>query len=147
MPRFLFFTLLLIACLATLNCQTYTTGLVQGDARADENAALANLRAISRAQTAYNISNPGDYGTFEQLATGGYLDERFNNSKPRFYGYVFTMSVNPKSGSREGSYGLRADPDPAQKASGRHFYLDSSSGVIHVNTAQPASASDGPLEP
>ena len=147
MQRFLFFTLLLIAGLATFNCQPYATGLQQGSARADEGAALGNMRAIGRAQTAYNISNPGDYGTFEQLATGGYLDERFNNSRPKFYGYVFTMSVTPKSGSREGSYGLNADPDPAQKASGRHFYLDSNSSEIHVNGTQPASASDGPLEP
>ncbi len=147
MPRFLFFGFLLLGCLATLNCQTYTTGLVHGDARADEGAALANLRAISRAQTAYNLSNPGDYATFEQLASGGYLDERFNNSKPKFYGYVFTMSVSPKSGSRDGSYGLNADPDPAQKASGRHFYLDSTSGEIHVNPTQAASASDGVVNP
>jgi len=147
MQRFLVFSFLLIACLATLNCQPYATGLEQGSGRADEGAALGNMRAISRAQTAYNISNPGDYGTFEQLASGGYLDGRFNNSTPRFYGYVFTMSVSPKSGSREASYGLNADPDSAQKAAGRHFYLDSSSGVIHVNATQPASASDGPLEP
>lgn len=148
MPRFLFIALLLIASLATLNCQPYATGLQQGSARADEGAAIGNLRAIARAQTAYNISNPGEYATFEQLASGGYLDERFRSSKPKFYGYVFTMTVNPKSGSREGSYGLNADPDPAQKnASGRHFYLDSTSAEIHVNASQPASASDGIMEP
>lgn len=147
MLRFLFPGFLLIGCLATLNCQSYTTGLQQGSARADEVAALATLRAITHAQTAYSISNPGDYGTFEQLAIGGYLDERFNNSKPKFYGYVFTMSVSPKSGSREGSYGLNVDPDPALKASGRHFYLDSSSSEIHVNAGQQASASDGTVEP
>src|SRR5688500_15488264 len=106
MPRFLFFSFLLIACFATLNCQSYTSNLVQGDARADEGTALATLRAISRAQTAYSIANPGDYGTFEQLVTGGYLDARFKNTKPTFNGYIFTMNVSPKSGSREGSYGL-----------------------------------------
>jgi len=147
MPRFLFPGFLLIACLATLNCQSYTTGLQQGAGRADEVAALATVGAIARAQTAYSISNPGDYGTFEQLAAGGYLDERFNKSKPKFYGYVFTMSVSPKSGSRDGSYGLNVDPDPALKVSGRHFYLDSSASEIHVNASQQASASDGILEP
>jgi len=140
-------TVLLSACLIILNCQSYTTGLQQGSGRVDEGAALANLRAISRAQTAYSITNPNDYGSFEQLATGGYLDGRFNNSKPKFYGYVFTMTVNPKSGSSEGSYGLNADPDPALKASGRHFYIGSDSAEIHVNPTQPASASDETVKP
>ncbi|MGI9065412.1 MAG: hypothetical protein ACR2HX_03280 [Pyrinomonadaceae bacterium] len=146
MLRFLLSGVLLIGCLATLTCQSYTTGLQQGSKRADEGTALATLQAITRAQAAYNISNPGDYGTFEQLAAGGYLDSRFNNSKPKFYGYVFTMSVSPKSDSREGSYGLNADPDPALKQSGRHFYIDSSSSEIHVNASQQASASDGKVE-
>jgi hypothetical protein len=146
MLRFLLSALLLIGGLATLNCQSYTTGLQQGSARADEGSAIATMRAITRAQAAYNISNPGDYGTFEQLATGGYLDGRFNNGNPKFYGYVFTMSVRSKSDSREGSYGLNADPDPALKASGRHFYIDSSSSEIHVNASQQASASDGKVE-
>lgn len=147
MLRRLFSVFLLIACLATLNCQSYTTGLTQGSSRADEGTALATMRAIVRAQTAYNISNSGDYGTFEQLVTGGYLDERFNNSKPRFYGYLFTMNATPKSGSTEGSYGLNADPDPALKASGRHFYVDSTSPEIHVNPSQQASVSDAKMEP
>ena len=104
------------------------------------------MRAITRAQAAYNISNPGDYGTFEQLTSGGYLDKRFNNSRPKYNGYVFTMTVSAKSGSREGSYGLNADPDPALKSSGRHFYIDSSSQEIHVNASQPASASDAKVQ-
>ena len=139
--------LLIAACIGFAGCQTYTTGLQQGSGQADEGTALATMRAIARAQTAYSISNPGDYGTFEQLATGGYLDERFNNSKPKFYKYVFTMSVSPKSDSREGSYALNADPDPALKVSGRHFYLDSNSADIHVNASQQAGASDGIVKP
>jgi len=145
MTRLWFTILLLVAGLATLNCQSYTTGLQQGSGRADEATALANLRAITRAQTAYNIGNTGDYATFEQLVSGGYLDERFNSSNPKFYGYVFTMNVRPNSGSGEASYGLNADP--ALKGSGRHFFVDSSDSVIRVNATNQASASDGPLEP
>jgi hypothetical protein len=138
----LFFGLLLIACLVSLSCQSYTTGLQQGPGRADEGSALANMRAITQAQTAYSITNADGYGTFEQLAAGGYLDGRFNTAKPKFYGYVFTMSVTPKAGSSPASYSLNADPDPALKAAGRHFYVESDSNGIHVNAAQPASASD-----
>lgn len=142
MLRKLASALLFLVSLATFSCQTYTTEMTQGSARADEGAATANMRAIARAQAAYNITNPGDYATFEQLATGGYLDNRFNTSKPKFYGYVFTMTVTPKSGSTEGSYKLNADPDPELKAVGRHFYLDSNSAEMHVNPSRTASASD-----
>jgi hypothetical protein len=147
MKRKLFFGLFLIACLASLSCQSYTTGLQQSSGRADENAALANLRAITQAQTAYSITNADGYGTFEQLAAGGYLDGRFNTSTPKFYGYVFTMTVSPKSGSSAASYNLNADPDPALKAGSRHFYIDSDSNSIHVNPAQPAGASDETVKP
>lgn len=147
MKRNLFFGLFLLACLAALNCQPYSSGLQKSSARVDEGAALSNLRAITRAQTAYSITNANEYATFEQLVTGGYLDGRFKTSKPKFYGYVFTMTVSPKSGSGEGSYSLNADPDPALKATGRHFYVGSDSSEIHVNATQPATASDETVKP
>lgn len=146
MKRIVFSGLLLMAAFATLNCQSYTTGMQEGSGRVDEGAAIANMRAITNAQAAFSITN-SDYGTFEQLATGGYLDGRFNTSNPKFYGYVFTMAVTPKSGSSTASFRLNADPDPAVKATGRHFYIDSDSSEIHVNATQPASASDETVKP
>jgi hypothetical protein len=147
MLRFLISGFLIICCLASLNCQSYTTGLQKGASRADETAAISTLGVISRAQTAYSLSNSGEYGTFEQLVNGGFLDGRFSNPEPKFYGYIFTMSVSPKSDSRDGSYSLNVDPDPALKVSGRHFYIDSSSSDIHVNASSQASARDGLFKP
>jgi len=147
MLRLLIAGCLLITSLASLNCQTYTTGLQKGANRADETAAISTLGVISRAQTAYSISNPGEYGTFEQLVTGGFLDGRFSGSRPKAYGYIFTMNVSPKSDSKDGSYTLNVDPDPALKLTGRHFYVDSSSADIHVNPGSEAGASDGLLRP
>lgn len=147
MKRILFLVLLLVASLSILNCQSYTTGLEQQAGRADEGAVFAQMRAITRAQSAYSITNANEYGTFEQLAAGGYLDGRFNTSRPKFYGYVFTINVTPKTGSSEGSYGLNADPDPELKGAGRHFYIDSSSSEIRVNASQQASATDETVAP
>ena len=147
MKRMLVLVLLLVATLSILNCQSYTTGLEQGAGRADEGAVIAQMRAITRAQSAYSITNANEYGTFERLAAGSYLDGRFNTSGPKFYGYVFTMSVTPKTGSSEGSYRLKADPDPELKGTGRHFYIDSNSTMIHVNATQPASANDETVAP
>ena len=147
MLRSLITGFMLIGSLASLNCQTYTTGLQKGANRADETAAISTLGVISRAQTAYSLSNSGDYGTFEQLVNGGFLDGRFSSPEPKFYGYIFTMNVSPKSDSKDGSYSLNVDPDPALKVSGRHFYLDSSSADIHVNPSAQASTRDGLLRP
>ncbi len=148
MLRSLVFALLLIPGMASLSCRSYTTGLEQSSVRMDEAAALATLRAIGRAQTTYNVSNSGAYGSFEQLAAGGYLDSRFDARKPKIYGYVLTMNANSGTGSAgESSYACNADPDPSVNRSGRHFYLDSASPLIHVNASQPASAKDETINP
>lgn len=138
----------LIVCVTSLNCcKTYTTTLEQGRSGANETVATTTLRTIASAQTAYSVTNGGDYGTFEQLAAGDYLDKRFDASAPKLSGYVLTMTVSPKSsGASESFYNCRADPDPANNP-GRHFYIDSTSQALHVNATQPASANDELLQP
>jgi len=133
--------LLVVSTFAAGACQTYTKGLQDTVTKADETAAIAAMRTITAAQQAYNVSNNGSYGTFDQLVKGGYLDSRFNSAKPNFKGYVLTLTI--KEGP-EGSYSVNADPEPP--LAGRHFYFDSVSGVNHVNASQTASASDPALE-
>lgn len=148
MVRVLLIALPFIAGLNTLACQSYTDSLDQGSRPVNEKVAISTLRSIAQAQSAYSVSNSGDYGTFEQLAAGGYLDSRFNSSKPKVYGYVLTMTVaNRSAGMGESSYHCNADPDEAENPAGRHFYVSSSSTGIHVNSKNPASASDEILQP
>ena len=137
----------LIACVASFNCQSYTTGLEQSSGRVDEAVAISTLRAIAHAQTALSVSNAGNYGTFEQLADGGYLDNRFNSSKPKVPGYVLTMTSSPGSSGAESSYSCRADPDRKANNAGRHFYIDSTSPEIHMNATQSATANDETIRP
>lgn len=145
MPKRLFFTMLIVLTCLAAGCQSYTKGLQDSVTRADETAAIAALKAIFAAQQTYSVSNNGGYGTFEQLTQGGFLDSRFASAKPRFKGYVLSMTVTAKGGgSEEGSYSVNADPEPPQE--GRHFFMDSSSGLIHVNASQPAGASDPSLD-
>lgn len=139
--------LLISASLGSIQCQKYTTGMQQSLARADEAVAITTLRSITVAQRAYSLTNDGNYGTFEQLVQGGYLDTRFNSSKPKIKDHVFSMTVNPKEPSAvEGFYSCNADPESAGERAGRHFYIDSSSPNIHVNATQTASASDEMLQ-
>jgi hypothetical protein len=148
MVRFLLTASLFLAGLGLPACQSYTTSLEQGPRRVDEKVAISTLRTIAQAQTAYSVSNSGDYGTFEQLAAGAYLDSRFNSSQPKIYGYILTMTVAARSsGSSESSYHCNADPDPEVNPAGRHFYLGSTSTEILVNSTRPATANDETLQP
>lgn len=132
---------LLIAFAFLLSCQSYSTGLQQSVARADEMAAVAALKTIATAQQAYALSNSGSYGTFQQLCEAGFLDKRFNSAAPEIKDYVLSMDVSGDS------YRLNADPARAGEQAGRHLYLDSSSPLIRVNATQPATAKDPLMQP
>ena len=144
MFRFALLATTVLICLAVASCQNYSSGLQQSVTRADETVATGALRAIAMAQQTYSVSNEGDYGTFPQLAAGGYLDERFNSDKPALKDYVLTMEVVKGSGGP--FYSCNADPS-GEGPQGRHFYMDSRSNALHANATQPATASDPVAQP
>jgi Tfp pilus assembly protein PilE len=141
MIRLLSFVCLLIGFVFLISCQTYSTGLQQSVARADETSAIAALKTISTAQQTYAVSNGGSFGTFQQLCEAGHLDKRFNSSTPQVKDYVLSMEVSANS------YSLNADPARSGEQAGRHFYLDSTSPLIRVNPTQPATAKDPLMQP
>jgi len=136
MIKFLTGLLLSTTLLVFSGCQSYTTGLKESTTRTDETTAIAALHAIAQAEGTYSVSNEGNYGTLAQLSAAGYLDSRFATDKP-LKDYSLKLTVN--SGSDAG-YSCAADPSDGRP--GRHYFLDSTSGVIHVNETQPASAND-----
>jgi len=131
---------LFVAYLSCTGCQTYTEGLKQDVARANELGALAALHSIALAQQTYSVSNAGKYGTLTQLLEGGFLDPNIAN--PEKKDYAFTVDVGQKAGGD--FYSCNADP---KDKPGRHFYIDSTSREIHVNPTQPAAASDPTSQP
>ncbi len=138
----------ILACAASLSCQSYTGGLQQSVSKTDEISAIAAMHTIVAAQRTYSLSNGGDYGTFQQLSEGGFLDSRFNYSKPQLKDYVLTMDVVQKSGNDSpSSFSCNADPKRVDQQLSRHFYIDSSSPEIHVNAGQKATAKDAVLQP
>lgn len=134
-------TIVLLICIATISCQQYGTGVQQSLARADEAVVISFLRTIALAQQAYSVSNAGEYGTLEQLTKGGYLDERFAMAKP-IKDYVLELKATPQSGNQPAGYTCTADPDRTGDRAGRHFFITSASGQIHVNATQQASETD-----
>jgi hypothetical protein len=146
MIRHAIFSVFIFASVASLSCQPYTAGLKQSVVRADEVSAIAALHSIAVAQRSYAATSGGDYGTFQQLAQGDYLDSRFNSDKPRVKDYSFTMDVGKKPEGGARTFSCNADPISADKP-GRHFYMDSDSPETHVNPDQPATASDPVFQP
>lgn len=135
--------LLLISAVG-LACQSYTKGLEQSVTRADEVGAISALHTIVLAERTYSITNSGSYATFPQLVKTGALDSRFDAESPKLKGYVLVLTVSKGAGTGEDSYTLSADPEGPGREPGRHFLVDSS-GMIHVNPTQSATATDPPL--
>lgn len=136
---------LLLICLALSACKEYSTGLQQSSSRADETSAIATLRTIAQAQTAFSVTNAGHYASFEQLVENGLLDSRFNHSNPEYHGYVFSLQNG--SSSAPGFFSCNADPAATSIHGGRHFYIDSSSTDIRVNATRPATNKDEIFRP
>lgn len=115
--------------------------------KANEGAAVATLHAIRVAEAKYVIDHKGQYGTFPQLFEQGYLDKRMNYDQPHERGYVFVITVTPKSENTVATFSVSANPEQSQGlgATGRNFYyMDPESGICFSNTG-PATAADETL--
>ena len=133
------FVVVIFVALNSIACQSYSTGLQQSVARADETAATGALRTIATAQQTYAVTNGGSYGSFQQLCAGGYLDARFNSEKPALKEYVLTMETGTDG---NGPYfRSNAEPTGTGPQAGRHFYIDQTS-ILRVNPNQAASGAD-----
>ena len=115
--------------------------------KANEAAAVATLNTIRVAQAKYVIDHKQQYGTFPQLFEQGYLDKRMNHDQPHERGYVFVMTLTPKSENTVATFSVSANPEQSEGmgATGRNFYyMDPDSGICVSNTG-PATAADETL--
>ena len=116
---------------------------------ANEAAAIKSLRTIAEQQMLYyNSHQRSSFGTFDEMLKERLLDDRYQGGTPVVEGYVFTMRVVPKSTTSQAGFAVNADPqvtDGVGATGKNHFYLDSDSNTIHVNSAQPATATDPPI--
>jgi prepilin-type N-terminal cleavage/methylation domain-containing protein len=116
---------------------------------ANEAAAIKTLRTIAEQQMLYyNAHQRSAFGTFDEMLGEKLLDTRFAGTTPVVDGYVYNMRVVPKSTTTQAGFAVNADPQVTEGvgATGKnHFYLDSDSNTIHVNSTQPATATDPPI--
>lgn len=125
------------------------TGFKAAVRAANEAAAIKTLQTIAEQQKLYyNAHQRSSFETFDEMLAENLLDTRFAGTTPVVDGYVYNMRVIPKA-TRQAGFAVNADPLVTEGfgATGkRHFYLDSDSGTIHFNSAQPATAADPPIE-
>jgi prepilin-type N-terminal cleavage/methylation domain-containing protein len=115
--------------------------------KANEASAVATLNAVRIAQAKYVVDHKGQYGTFRELFEEGYLDKRFNYDTPHNRGYVFVLSLVPKSAEKAPSFSLNANPEQSEGigATGKNFYyIDPESGICFSKVG-PATAADETL--
>ena len=116
---------------------------------ANEAAAVKTLRSIADQQMLYfNAHQRSAFGTFDEMRKENLLDARFEGTTPVVDGYVYTMTVIPKSTYAQPGYTINADPQVigGTGATGvNHYFVSSDTNTIHVNSEQPASASDPPI--
>jgi len=115
--------------------------------KANEAAAVATLNTIRVAEAKYIIDHKGQYATFRQLFEQGYLDKRMNHEQPHDRGYVFVITLIPKTENTVATFSVSANPEQSQGigATGRNFYyMDPESGICFSDSG-PATAADETL--
>lgn len=116
---------------------------------ANEAAAIKTLKTIAEQQMLYyNSHQRTAFGTFDEMLKEGLLDTRFAGTSPVVDGYVYVMRVTPKSTTAQPGFAVNTDPQVTEGvgATGKnHFFLDSNSNTIHVNSTQAATVTDPPI--
>lgn len=116
---------------------------------ANEAAAIKTLKTIAEQQMLYyNSHQRSAFGNFDEMLKEGLLDTRFAGTNPVVDGYVYVMRVTPKSTTAQPGFAVNTDPQVTEgvSATGKnHFFLDSNSNTIHVNSTQPATVTDPPI--
>ncbi|HEY8188949.1 MAG TPA: type II secretion system protein [Pyrinomonadaceae bacterium] len=113
--------------------------------KANEAAAVGTLNSIRVAQAKYVIDHKGQYGTFRELFEEGYLDKRFNYDQPHERGYIFIITLVPKSEGRAATFSVNANPEQSEGigATGKNFYyMDPESGICFSKEGPATAASE-----
>ncbi|HKP38882.1 MAG TPA: hypothetical protein VJT71_18635 [Pyrinomonadaceae bacterium] len=101
-------------------------------------AAIKALETIDAAERQYHATQGQKYGTFQDLVREQLVDSRFNTEAPVVDGYVYKLTISHN--------GYVVTANPLNSSTGRnHFYRDSTSDVIRVNSDRIAGPGDPPV--
>ena len=109
----------------------------------NEAATLQNVKTIAAVEIQYFNRHNRTFATFDQLVKEQMLTSKFAGDPVIVDDYILTLNV---SASRPNpSYIITADPQ-SDSSGRRHFYLNSTSEIIHANPDRHASADDPPFD-
>jgi type IV pilus assembly protein PilE len=113
----------------------------------NEAAALQQIQNLAKAERTYFLRK-GEFGNFDQLNSSGAIDDkRFAGDSSTVSSYVYTLKITPKSRNQAPTFTINADPQQGSllaPSGEKHFYVDSGSDTVKVNTKQPATPDDPP---
>jgi hypothetical protein len=141
--------LILALALALTGCDNFSSKFSSGDKgttkdkgpeqvgaviAANESAAMARLRSIVTAESAYQVESGGEYATLDTLVQRGMMADP---SRGKLTGYRFEVSVKP------GGFEATAVPERYGITGRRSFYVDQSRQLHGADkSGAQASASD-----
>jgi type II secretory pathway pseudopilin PulG len=103
----------------------------------NEAATIQNLKTIAAVEAQYFYSHRRTFGTFEQLVKEQLVSSKFTGNPSTTDGYTLTLTLT------SGPPAFVITAIPVNNATGtKHFYLDSISREIHVNSEKPAGPND-----
>ena len=103
----------------------------------NEAATVQNLKTLAAVEAQYFYSHRRTFGTFEQLVKEQLLSSKFAGNPVTVDGYVVILTVT----SEPPVFAITATP-VNKLAGSKHFYFDSVSREIHVNSEKPAGPND-----
>ena len=108
---------------------------------ANEGSAMSTMRTIAAAEHTYQ-SIEMKFGTLQELAAGGLVDEKLASGTKN--GYTFTVTIDNEN---PGAFEVTGVPETYGKTGTRSFYVDQT-GVIRAgdNDGGPSTKMDEPVD-
>jgi type IV pilus assembly protein PilA len=139
--------ILIIAAIAIPN-------FIQSKERANESAAVQNLRTITTANVIYsttysdgyspNLADLGGNATTISQTSAELIDTILATGQKSGYSFQYAVTTTDTLGNPTG-YTANADPITQNITGMRHFYTDQTM-VIRENDTVPASSTDNPIQ-
>jgi type IV pilus assembly protein PilA len=139
--------ILIIAAIAIPN-------FIRSKMRANEAAAVANLRNITTAEVVYNttygvgfspaLTNLGGNPVTPDATQAGLIDSVLSAGAKSGYNFTYAVLVTDANGNAQ-AFSVNADPISPGATGDRHFYSDQSA-VIRQNLTASALASDPAIQ-
>ncbi len=120
--------LLIVVAIIGIIAAIAIPSLIRARAAANESAAIGTLRTGGSSEATYMSRNQNKPGTWDELATNGYLDEAFRSSNVR-NSYTFG-DQGTDFGTAGAAWGFSAEPQTGALTAGEKSYTISYDYVI-----------------